>query len=84
MCKSVGKYFGNYQSNQSTKDFLKELSSSIGIPIDDLVQAKEGGNTGGTWVHPQVAVHLAQWASPKFAVQVTTWVVDFARFDSCG
>ena len=31
----------------------------------------------GTWVHPQVATHLAQWLSPKFAVLVSRWVVDW-------
>jgi hypothetical protein len=31
----------------------------------------------GTWVHPQVAIHLAQWLSPKFAVQVTKWVYEW-------
>ena len=32
------------------------------------------GHTGGTWVHRLVAVHLAQWLSPSFAVQVSLWV----------
>jgi hypothetical protein len=27
-----------------------------------------------TWVYPQVAIHIAQWLSPKFAVIVTGWV----------
>jgi hypothetical protein len=28
-------------------------------------------------VHPQVAIHLAQWLSPKFAVLVSKWVYDW-------
>jgi hypothetical protein len=31
----------------------------------------------GTWVHPQVAIHLGQWASPKFAVLVSKWVFEW-------
>lgn len=31
----------------------------------------------GTWVHPQVAIHLASWLSPDFAVAVTQWVFDW-------
>ena len=27
-----------------------------------------------TWVHPRVAIHIAQWISPKFAVNVTGWI----------
>ncbi len=45
----------------------------MGIPIVDLVQVKTGRN-GGTWGHPQVAIHCGQWCSPAFAVKVTEWV----------
>ena len=31
----------------------------------------------GTWVHPQVAINLAQWLSPKFAVLVSKWVFEW-------
>jgi hypothetical protein len=31
----------------------------------------------GTWVHPQVAINLGQWASAKFAVLVSQWVFDW-------
>jgi hypothetical protein len=31
----------------------------------------------GTWVHPQVAIHLAQWCSAEFAVKVSQWVYDW-------
>jgi hypothetical protein len=37
---------------------------------------RKGGNraTQGTWVHPDIAIHLAQWCNPRFAVQVSKWV----------
>jgi hypothetical protein len=28
----------------------------------------------GTWVHPKVAINIAQWISPKFSVQVSEWI----------
>ncbi|MDB6034900.1 MAG: KilA-N protein, partial [Verrucomicrobiales bacterium] len=28
----------------------------------------------GTWVHPDVAMNLGQWCSPRFAVAVAKWV----------
>ena len=31
----------------------------------------------GTWVHPQLAIHLAQYLSPEFAVKVAEWVLDW-------
>ena len=59
--------------------FLDELSSVMQIRITDLVHSIQGGDPRGqgTWVHPQVAIHLAQWLSPAFSVQVTQWVLDW-------
>jgi len=76
MCKAAGKLIGHYSENQNTKAYLSELSSDVGIPITELMQSIKGGDPTlqGTWVHPQVAIHLAQWLSPKFAVQVSKWV----------
>jgi hypothetical protein len=47
-----------------------------GIPATLLVATKQHGvaSEQGTWVHPDVAVNLAQWCSAKFAVQVSRWV----------
>lgn len=79
LCQAAGKLWGNYWQTQTTKDFLLELSSFIGMPINELIQSKQGpvANGGGTWAHPKVAIHLGQWLSAKFAVQVTEWVHDW-------
>jgi hypothetical protein len=79
MCMAAGKNWADYNRLGSTKDFLDELSSEVGIPISEIIQSLKGGNPAlqGTWVHPQVAIHLAQWLSPKFAVRVTQWVYDW-------
>ena len=70
MCRSQSKQIGHYLENKNTKAYLLELSSDIGIPISELVQSVKGGDPSlqGTWVHPQVGIHLGQWLSPKFAV----------------
>lgn len=79
MCKTAGKLIADYTRLKSTKEFLSELESDMGIPISQLIQVLKNGYTGeqGTWVHPQVAIHLAQWLSPKFAVMVSKWVLDW-------
>lgn len=80
MCRVAGKQLGHYLENKTTREFLVELSSDIGIPIAELVQIVMGGvaDGQGTWVHPDVAIHLGQWCSPKFAVQVSRWVREWA------
>lgn len=79
MCRAAGKMWGHYRENANTGLFLAALEADIGIPISDLVQSSKGGDPRlqGTWVHPQVAVHLAQWLSPEFAVKVSKWVYDW-------
>lgn len=79
MCKAAGKQMKHYNELATTKAFILELSSVVGISDHGLIQSYQGGvpHLQGTWVHPQVAVHLAQWLSPKFAVLVTQWVMDW-------
>lgn len=78
MCRANGKLWGHYWATDTAQEFAAELSGSIGIPIDLLVSSiTTGPNAGrGTWVHPQIGYHLAQWCSAKFAVQVTEWIHD--------
>lgn len=80
MCKASGKLMGDYLRLSATKAFLSELSSDMGIPISELVQSVKGGppQLQGTWVHPQVAINLAQWLSPKFAVLISKWVLEWS------
>lgn len=81
LCKAAGKLYGHYRENGNTDAFFSALVADIGIPMSELTEIRRGGNPQeqGTWVHPQVAVHLAQWASPEFAVQVSRWVYDWMR-----
>jgi hypothetical protein len=79
MCKAANKKMNDYTRLNTTKPYLDELSAATGIPATTLILTISGGtpHLQGTWVHPQVAVHLAQWLSPKFAVLVTKWVTEW-------
>lgn len=79
LCKASGKNLNEYLRNKTTKDFLEELKTVKRIPVTALVQIIQGGTPQlqGTWVHPNVAMHLGQWASPKFAVAVSDWVINW-------
>ena len=84
MCKAAGKNFADYSRLSSTRPFLDALSADMGIPITALIQSFRGGtpHLQGTWVHPQVAINLAQWLSPKFAVLVSKWVFEWFQTGS--
>lgn len=79
MCTAVRKQFSDYSRLSSTEAFIKELSAVRGIPRTELIQTIKGGSPHlqGTWVHPHVAINLAQWLSPKFAVLVSQWVFEW-------
>ena len=54
--------------NQSTIEFLDELSVVRNLTTVDLIQVKQGGYAQGTWMHEDVALEFARWLSPKFAI----------------
>lgn len=79
MCQAAGKRFHDYVRLGTSTDYLAALSTETGIPVSTLVQIIKGGDVQvqGTWVHPHVAIHLAQWCSAEFAVKVSGWVYDW-------
>lgn len=79
MCKAAGKQFNDYSRLKTSAPFFDALAGSTGIPVDQLIHTTMTGpnELRGTWVHPQVAIHLAQWISPEFAVSVTQWIFDW-------
>ena len=79
MCKANGKQWAGYFRTDRATQYLEALASSLQIRIDELYQVKEGGNGGGTWVHPQVAVDLARWISAPFAVWMDGWFLETAN-----
>lgn len=92
MCKANGKKLNHYLDLDRTSDYLNALEASLvaqtpcesavaGIPVTgvSLIEIRQGGNnpeSQGTWVHPQVAVDLARWISPKFAVWMDGWFLE--------
>jgi hypothetical protein len=48
----------------------------------ELIDAKKGGNDSGLWVHPDLAIQLAQWISPMFSLKVSRWMRELAMTGS--
>jgi hypothetical protein len=76
MCGANNRQWSHYLENKSTGEFLDALSGSLGIPRDLLIQSVVTGPNPlrGTWVHQRVAIDLARWCSPTFAVRVNEWI----------
>jgi KilA-N domain len=81
LCKAAGKEWYGYKRTKENQAFLDELARSPQICGDPIIEEITTGPNDyrGTWVHSQVAIHLAMWCSPAFAVQVTGWVEEWYR-----
>jgi hypothetical protein len=74
LCKAGGKKLSHWINLDNTKELINILASNAGIPALDLIDKKVGGNHNGTWIHPDLAIQLAQWLSPQFSIQVSCWI----------
>ena len=77
LCKAGGKQFKSWNRLDKTKAFLRVLSATVNIHTSELIKMNTGGNgERHTWVHPQVAINIAQWISPQFDVKVSAWIYE--------
>ncbi len=76
LCKAGNKKFSHWITLDSTKELISVLATDAGITASELVELNKGGNykNQDSWVHPDLAIQLAQWLSPKFALQVSKWI----------
>jgi hypothetical protein len=70
-CKQFGKgrEWKRFMDLDSTPKFIESCCSNLMVDKSVLIQTKQG-RTGGTWVHPLVAIKLAEWLNPDFEVFV--------------
>jgi hypothetical protein len=78
MCQANGKEWYGYIRNERTTAYLQALADSLGIPADQLVITTTTGRNHlrGTWIHPRLAVDLARWLCPAFAVWMDGWLLE--------
>jgi len=77
LCKASGKRLNNYMRAKETTEVIKQLSIDASIQKDKLVEIYKGKTSRylqGTWIHPDLFFHLAQWCNPSFSLQVSRWV----------
>jgi hypothetical protein len=83
MCKANGKRWHDYVRYDRSQEYISALAvdlTSAGIPADPIEAVTSGPNDQrGTWVHPRLAVDLARWISPEFAVWMDGWFIDEAQ-----
>ena len=87
ICTAFKRKFTHYLETQRAAEFMDALARSLisksGNPVLDfgavrvsLVQVQHGGVHSGSWIHERLAVDLARWLSPDFAVWMDCWVLE--------
>jgi len=94
LCKACNKKFKEWNRLKQSKEIVIHLSEELNIPIQCtnpninenfrnivLVVIINNGpiNKRGTWVHPDVAIAIACWISPKFFSKVCRWVGEWKK-----
>lgn len=81
LCNAGGKKFNDWNRLESTKELIVALESDTGLIASQLIDVKKGNSSKfsqGSWIHPDLAVQLAQWISASFALKVSRWVRELA------
>jgi hypothetical protein len=69
MAKASGKLVADWNRLTTTKEYLHELESVMGIPITETTQGGIPENQG-SWAVKQVALKFAAWCSVRFEIWV--------------
>ncbi len=78
LCKAGNKLFSDWYRCNRTKEYLAILEKQFikaGITTS-LIDNNKGKNRHGTYVHPIVAINIAQWISPECDVSVSQWICE--------
>ena len=78
MANVFNKSPNHWLRNNSTKEFISTLAALRNRNPSDLVQVVNGDN-GGTWVHQDVAIEMARWLSPAFAIWCNDRIMELMR-----
>lgn len=65
LAEKYGKQINNFKLSTETVAYCEALSKSL--DSNDLISTRRG-NSGGTWLHPKLAVFFARWLNADFAV----------------
>jgi hypothetical protein len=78
MCRACGaRLIHDYLRSNRFASYRDALAKHLGsADATSLVHVAEAGSRSGTWVHPRIAIDLARWLCPEFAVSMDAWFID--------
>jgi len=91
VCQANGKRWFDYERLERSQDYIEALQQHLNWTPEDpsahispcldapelVVSITTGPNElRGTWIHPRLAIDLARWISPAFAVWMDGWFLE--------
>jgi len=86
MIKVGGKRFEDWIKLENTREFMNVLERDVRISVSDLIDSTRDNSPQfeeELWIHPDLAIHLAQWISPTFGIRVSRWVREVLLNGEC-
>lgn len=77
LCKSGNKQFRNWLSNEQSKLLIESVESDINDAATILITGGNNALIRGTYVHPDIIVHVGSWISVEFAKMVSKIVLNY-------
>jgi len=82
LCQAGNKQFNDWYKLKSTKELIDVLRKNeekvnMETSISQFVDIKKNNSANfeqNIWIHPDLAIQLAQWISPEFTLQVSRWI----------
>jgi|688.fasta_scaffold139254_2 hypothetical protein len=76
LCKAGKREFFKWNEIERSKKFVQVLGKKLELTREQLIESVTTGLNEDrmTWVHPRIAIQIAQWVSPEFALNVSEWV----------
>ena len=66
--EKYGKRVDHWLANQETTEYISALGEALNTRNSgDLIYTRKG-RSGGTWLHPKLAVMFARWLNVRFAI----------------
>jgi hypothetical protein len=78
ICQANGRRWAKYAETERCREYIAALKAEVRIPDFAPVLSQRGGAGAGgqTWIHPSLAIDLARWISPAFAVWMDGWFLE--------
>jgi predicted Holliday junction resolvase-like endonuclease len=70
----IKKQYVDWKRTENAIEMIDKLGSNTGYPVTELSKTIRDGNNQtlcGTYIHPDLILHVASWCSAEFAIKVS-------------